>query len=86
MTVTITLPRDVERAYEAAARNRGVSVDALVTDIVVSHAPAAETSQRPELIEELGIPVLRTGVPLDPSVVTDTLDAVRRDRDLSNLG
>lgn len=46
----------------------------------------AESLQHPELVEELGIPVLRTGQPLDPKVVAATLDAIRRDRDLSALG
>jgi hypothetical protein len=86
MTVTVNLPQNIEQAYVAAARTRGVSVDALVTDVLVSHAPAAESPQRPELIEELGIPVLRTGQPLDPSVVADTIDTIRRERDLSVFG
>ena len=84
MTVTINLPDKVEEAYAAAARQKGVSVDALVTDILVSHVPIAESPQRPELIEECGVPVLRTGQPLDPSIVGDILDAIRRERDLSN--
>ena len=86
MTVTINLPQNVEQAYVTAARTKGMSVDALVTDVLVSHVPMAETAQLPELIEEHGIPVLRTGYPLDPSVVNDTLDAIRRERDLSVLG
>jgi len=86
MTVTINLPQNVEQAYLAAARTKGVSVDALVTDVLVSNAPVSDSAQRPELIEEEGIPVLRTGLPLEPPVVSDTLDAIRRERDLSVLG
>ena len=86
MTVTVKLPQKVEQAYLAAARTKGVSVDALVADVLVSHAPVAESPQQPELIEERGIPVLRTGQPLDPSVVADTIDRIRRDRDLTVLG
>ena len=86
MTVTINLPKSVEQAYLAAAQTKGVSVDALVADVLVSHVPATEPAQRPELVEERGIPVLRTGHPLAPSAVNDTLDAVRRERDLSLLG
>ena len=41
---------------------------------------------RTQGVEEHGIPVLRTGQPLDPTVVADTLDAIRRERDLSVLG
>ena len=86
MTVTINLPLNVEQAYVNAAQTKGVSVDALLRDVLVSNAPGAESAQHPELVEERGIPVLRTGHPLDPSVVNDTLDAIRRDRDLSALG
>ncbi|MEP7352068.1 MAG: hypothetical protein ABI824_02435 [Acidobacteriota bacterium] len=86
MTVTINLPQNVEQAYLSAAQTKGVSVDALVTDVLVSHVPSTESAQRPELVEERGIPVLRTGHPLDPSIVIDTLDAVRRERDFSVLG
>jgi hypothetical protein len=86
MTVTVDLPPKVEQAYVAAARAKGVSVDVLVADVLVSNAPAADSSQHPELIEEHGIPVLRTGQPLDASVVADTIDMIRRERDLSVLG
>ena len=86
MTVTINLPQNVEQAYLSAARTKGVSVDALLTDVLVSHVPASDSTQRPEMVEERGIPVLRTGQPLDPSIVADTLDAIRRERDLSVLG
>ena len=85
MTLTVNLPQQVEQAYLAAARTRGVSVDALVADLLVSNAPLAESLQHPELIEELGIPVLRTGQPIDPSVVADTLDRIRQERDVSVL-
>jgi len=86
MTVTINLPLDIEQAYLNAAQTKGVSVDALVTDVLVSHVPATESAQHPELVEERGIPVLRTGKPLDPSIVNNTLDAIRRERDFSILG
>ena len=86
MTVTINLPQNVEQAYLSAARTKGVSVDALLTDVLVSQVPASESTQRPEMFEERGIPVLRTGQPLDPSIVADTLDAIRRERDLTVLG
>jgi hypothetical protein len=65
--------------------NQGVSLDALVADLLVSNAPLAESSQHPELIEELGIPVLRTGQPIDPSAIADTLDRIRQERDVSVL-
>lgn len=86
MAVTVHLPENVERAYAAAARDKGISVDALVKDVLISHVPVAEMAQGAELIEENGIPVLRTGQPLEPSIVNDTLDAIRRERDLGALG
>ena len=84
--MTINLPHSVEQAYLTAAQTKGVSVDALVTDVLVSHAPVDEPGPWPELVQEQGVPVLRTGQPLDPSVVNDTIDAMRRERDLSVLG
>lgn len=86
MTVTINLPQNVEKAYLIAAQTKGVSVDALLTDVLVSHVPAIDSAQRQELVEERGIPVLRTGHPLDPSILNDTLDAIRQERDFSILG
>ncbi len=86
MTVTIHLPQNIEQAYLNAARTKGVSLDALVTDVLVSHVPAAASAEHPELVEERGIPVLRTGKPLNPTIVNDTIDAIRRERDFSVLG
>lgn len=39
----------------------------------------------PELVEEHGIPVLRTDQPLDPSVVAHTIDLIRREREIALL-
>ena len=86
MTLTINLPQDVEYAYLTEARSKGISIDSLVQDVLVSHAPGADSLRHPELVEEFGISVLRTGQPLDPKVVSETLDAIRRERDLSALG
>jgi hypothetical protein len=90
MTVMIEIPQTVEEAYLSAARMMGVSVDSLVRDVVVSHAPVSETVVGPlgwpELVEENGVPVLRAGLPLAVTAVEDTLDAVRRERELALLG
>ena len=91
MTVTIHLPQQVEQAYRAAAQSKGVSLDALVSDVLLSHAPAAESehatvSPEPRLVEQHGVAVLWTGHPIAPSVVSDTLDLIRRERDLTALG
>jgi hypothetical protein len=61
MTVTVNLPQKVEQSYLAAAETKGVSIEALVADFLVSNARVGESPRRPELIEEQGIPVLRTG-------------------------
>jgi hypothetical protein len=37
-----------------------------------------EPNQGPELVEENGIPVLRTGQSLDPAIVNDTREMIRR--------
>jgi hypothetical protein len=63
-----------------------VTVDALVTEVLVSHVLMAEPNQGPELVEGNGIPVLRTGQPLDPAIVNDTLEMIHRERDLWVLG
>lgn len=84
--MVVNLPQKVEQAYLAAARTKGISVDTLVAEVLVSNAPVAESAHHPELIEESGIPVLRVGQPLDPLIVADTIDMIRLGRDLSILG
>lgn len=65
MAVNAKLPRNVEQAYLSAARRKGVSVESLVAEVLVSNAPVADSSPQPELIEENGIPVLRAGPPVE---------------------
>jgi len=86
MTVTVNLPQQVEQAYLAAARSKGVTVDALVADLLVSHAPPAESPNGPEMTNVQGIPVLRTGQPLDLALVAATLEQIRHERDMAVLG
>ncbi len=86
MTVTINLPQHVEQASTVAAQTLGMTSDALVTDILVSHVPLAAPEPRPNWIVEQGIPVLLTGQPIDLFVVDDTLEAIRRDPDYAHLG
>ncbi len=91
MTVTINLPQNVEQAYLVAARAKGISVDTLLSDVLLSHVPVAEAGQQspgfgPQLIKEHGVTVLRTGQPLSASVVNDTLESIRRERDFAALG
>jgi len=89
MTVTVNLPQSVEQAYIIAARAKGVSVDTLVSDVLLSHVPEAgqqATASGQQLIEENGVTVLRTGQPLSASVVKDTLESIRLERDFAALG
>jgi hypothetical protein len=41
MTVTLDIPEPVEQAYRAEARRKGVSLDELVRDVVLSARPIA---------------------------------------------
>jgi hypothetical protein len=86
MSVTLELPEEVVRAYEAAARDQGVSIEALVTAVLVSHLPETEKAISPELIEENGIPVLRSGKALTRDTVNETLEEIRRERFRQVLG
>ncbi len=91
VTVTLTLPPDVERAFEAEARARGLSLDEFLSDLIRDHAkeitgqPAVAGS--PGRLEwEDGVPVLRTGHAMSISIVDETLDSVRRARERMILG
>lgn len=91
VTVTLTLPPDVERAFEAEARARGLSLDEFLSDLIRDHAnettrePAATDS--PGRVEwEDGVPVLRTGHPISVSIADETLDSIRCERERAILG
>ena len=98
MTVTLNLPPDVERAFLAEAQTRGLTLDEFISAMLVSQSPAKQApstkaigsstaaSRFFPLEQEDGVPVLRTGQPLNPSVIDDTLDMIRRERELSMLG
>ena len=91
MAVTIHLPQNVEDAYLIAAQAKGMSLDMLVSDVLLSHVPVTETQQRdlpsgPQLIEEHGVTVLHTGQPLSASTVNDVLESIRREREFAALG
>ena len=84
--MTINLPQTIEQAYLAAAQREGVSIDALVTHVLVSHVPGTDSvpagSARLELVEEKGVFVLHSGQPINPAVVDETLESIRHERDL----
>ena len=101
MTVTLTLPPDVEQAFLAEASASGLSIDVFLARVLVSRitapisAPSSFSDQQEiansgtqlfPLQREDGIPVLRTGQPLAPSIVDDTLHMIRREREVSAIG
>ena len=48
MTVTLNLPPDVEQAYLAEAQAKGVALDTLIRDLVLTHTPSkGAASKRP---------------------------------------
>lgn len=74
-----------------ATQVKGVSIGTLLSDILLSHAPVTDAGQPspvadPQVIQSHGVTVLRTGYPLLASVVNETLESVRRERDFGALG
>jgi hypothetical protein len=92
MTVTLNLPPDVEEAFQGEAQARGLSLDEFLSEVILSRAEqvtgqsAADASLSARLVREEGVPVLRTGRPIAISVVDETLDRVRREREGTILG
>ena len=90
MSITLHLPPDIEAGLLAEAEARGMSVDNLLQEVIRRFAERDAPLQTPDQVgtweQEDGVWVLSTGQPMSPDVVQDTLDAIRRERDLSNLG
>jgi predicted nucleic acid-binding protein len=82
MTVTLNLPPEVERAFQAEAETRGLSLDEFLSELILLRAEHLSA----QLVREEDVPVLRTGQPIQISVVDETLDRIRRDRDRTVLG
>jgi len=47
MTLTLNLPPQVEQAYLAEAHARGLSLDALVSDVLLARQPSAANTEMP---------------------------------------
>jgi hypothetical protein len=92
MTVTLNLPPDIERAFQGEAQSRGLSLDEFLSEVILSHAEsvagqsAVAAFSSAQLVREEGVPVLRTGTPIGISVVDETLDRIRRERESGILG
>lgn len=89
--MTVNLPQSLEEVYLAEAQRKGVSLDALVADVLRLHVPeldralpgmAPNLSGGLEVVQEQGVFVLRSGHPLDAEVVDETLESIRLERDL----
>jgi hypothetical protein len=90
MTVTRNLPEDGEQAFLAEAHACGWPLDEFISRVLVTRIadrqPVSNVRATVPLEREEGVPVFRTGQPLAPSVVDDTLRTIRRERDNALLG
>jgi len=90
MSITLHLPPEIEAGLLAVAEARGVSVDNLLQEVIRRFAERDTPIQSPRAAGRLeledGVWVLNTGQPISPDIVQDTLDAIRQERDLDNLG
>jgi hypothetical protein len=88
----MNLPPEIERAFQCAAQARGLSLDEFLSEVILSRAEnvtgqsAVAGWLSAQLVREEGAPVLRTGQPIGISVVNETLDRIRRDRESTILG
>jgi hypothetical protein len=85
MTVTLNLPPDVERAYVDAASAKGVDLDSLLTEILISQSQQAP-SEAHGLVDEDGLVVYKTGRPLPEGYLEEALRRSRDERSLQILG
>jgi hypothetical protein len=85
-------PADVEQAFKGEAQARGLSLDEVLSEAILSRAEhvagqsAVAAPLSVQLVREEGVPVLRTGQPMGISVVDETLDRIRRERESAVLG
>jgi hypothetical protein len=75
MPIILHLPPDVEQAYRAEARARGVSIDTLVSEVLIARQPHAE-SAGPVFAEGLGM----FGSPEDAALLDEVVAEVYEER------
>lgn len=91
MTVTLNLPPDIERAFEGEAQARGLSLDELASEVILSRADQVcgeftGASHPAQTVYEHGVPMLRTGQPIGIAIVDETLKRVRLARERAIVG
>jgi hypothetical protein len=87
VTLELNLPPHVEQAYVAEAQAKGVPLEELVRDVLIARQPAPPSQTAGSLVKlDDGMWALRSGQPISVEIVRDTIDALRRERDLSNVG
>lgn len=92
MIVTLNLPPEIERAFQGEAQARGLSLDEFLSEMILARAESAAGQSAgvaplsAQLLREEGVPVLRAGRPIEVSVIDETLDRIRRERERAILG
>jgi hypothetical protein len=89
--MSVHLRPETEARLVALAAASGVSVDDYLAALVERETPGNEPTSPPEFSDtqfqkEEGIWVYRTGVPMPPSLVEETLQAIRRQREDHSFG
>jgi hypothetical protein len=85
--MSVDLRPETEARLTALAAASGVSVEDYLAALVEREMPGGEAGGSPsefggaQFQKEYGILVYRTGVPMPPSLVEDTLQTLRRQRE-----
>jgi hypothetical protein len=89
IAMSVQLKPETEARLTALAAATGVSVDDYLAALVEkegSPPPSPPESSGTQFQKEHGIWVYRTGVPMPCSLVDDTLEAIRRQREERSFG
>jgi len=91
LTLTIELPSEIEAGLIARAQARGLPLEQnvrrfLVEQFAETGPEALSVGATGVLEKEADVWVLRTGQPITAAAVDDTVNAIRQERDLANLG
>jgi plasmid stability protein len=90
MSLTIDLPEEQQAVLAARAREHGISAEEYARQVLAHDLEEPETSLpavgAAQFEKEHGVWVYRTGVPMPSSLVEDTLQNMRRQREESFFG